>query len=191
VWGVACGGKTTDEAGTGDGAGSCVQLDGTRRDDGTVIDCTCDTGAKGTATCHGGQWSACGCDGSSQAGTGGSAQPPATCGNGVVEYGELCDQMDLQGETCASVTMYSLSTGTLRCTPDCRFDTSACLSGAGGSGVGGTLGMMGMGGTLGTGARTSTGGTAGRPIVDSSVPDDSGTQPIDGASITSSDASLD
>jgi hypothetical protein len=45
-------------------------------------------------------------------------------GNGVREAAEICDETDLAGSTCASL---SLGAGTLRCASDCStFDLSGC-----------------------------------------------------------------
>jgi hypothetical protein len=48
---------------------------------------------------------------------------PDTCGNGVLDDGELCDEDDLDGQTCVSRGFVS---GTLGCTTVCTFDTSGC-----------------------------------------------------------------
>lgn len=51
------------------------------------------------------------------------------CGNGVVDPGEQCDGMDLQGFDCASL---GLGGGVLACDPVmCVFDTSMCMPGGG------------------------------------------------------------
>lgn len=50
--------------------------------------------------------------------------PPAVCGDGIVGGTEHCDGGDLAGQTCASV---GFDGGTLGCSLDCTFDTSACL----------------------------------------------------------------
>jgi hypothetical protein len=50
-----------------------------------------------------------------------------SCGNGVVDNGELCDGVDLNGETCSSATMGALPNGTLRCSAGCLLDTSLCF----------------------------------------------------------------
>jgi hypothetical protein len=60
------------------------------------------------------------------------------CGNGIVEYEELCDGDQLKGESCASASLYSLNGGVLRCTVDCTLDLSGCTdSGELGSAAGG------------------------------------------------------
>ncbi len=59
-----------------------------------------------------GAWGPCG--------TGG-----AVCGDDVAEGFEVCDGIDLQGETCVS---QGFSGGELACLPDCTgFDTSGCF----------------------------------------------------------------
>lgn len=52
------------------------------------------------------------------------------CGNGVVDEGpdphwgqELCDQNDLDGQTCVSL---GYTGGTLACLPECEFDPTGC-----------------------------------------------------------------
>ena len=50
--------------------------------------------------------------------------PSAVCGNNVTESGEVCDQNNVDGQTCAS---QGFSGGILRCNADCQsFDTSGC-----------------------------------------------------------------
>ncbi len=46
------------------------------------------------------------------------------CGNGNIDGPELCDGENLNGLTCAD--MEGFAGGTLRCGPDCRFDTDLC-----------------------------------------------------------------
>jgi hypothetical protein len=51
----------------------------------------------------------------------------ATCGNGIIDEGEECDGADLDDNDCEVAYGGSEGcTGTLGCTPDCRFDGSAC-----------------------------------------------------------------
>jgi hypothetical protein len=53
------------------------------------------------------------------------------CGNGVIDAGEQCDGVDLQGFDCQSL---GLNSGTLACDPMmCTFDTSMCSSSTGGT----------------------------------------------------------
>jgi len=47
-----------------------------------------------------------------------------TCGNGLREGTEQCDGSDLGGETCIS---RGFTSGTLKCTAGCMFDTSSCI----------------------------------------------------------------
>jgi cysteine-rich repeat protein len=50
---------------------------------------------------------------------------PAGCGDGVADPGELCDGVDLGGESCAS---QGFASGTLRCDSSCSsFDTTECV----------------------------------------------------------------
>lgn len=53
----------------------------------------------------------------------GCSEPPATCGNGVRDPGEVCDGSDLGGHSCAS---QGLVGGTLGCAANCQLDTRAC-----------------------------------------------------------------
>ncbi len=57
----------------------------------------------------------------------GSGTPAAQCGNNIREGSEVCDGTDLTGQTCAS-QVGSGSTGTLRCTSSCSFNTSSCTA---------------------------------------------------------------
>lgn len=52
-------------------------------------------------------------------------QPPPECGDGAVDPGEECDGNDLGGKTCGD---YGHVGGTLKCNPDCSYDTSDCNS---------------------------------------------------------------
>ncbi|MDX6587509.1 MAG: large repetitive protein [Solirubrobacterales bacterium] len=47
------------------------------------------------------------------------------CGNGVIDTGEQCDGLDLNGATCVS---QGFTGGTLACDGNCQFDTSACTA---------------------------------------------------------------
>jgi len=68
----------------------------------------------------------------------GSDEPASatTCGNNVAEEGELCDGADLKANACNTVVSPT-SSGILRCSPTCIFDTAACVGGGAG-GQGGT-----------------------------------------------------
>ncbi|MCX4241954.1 hypothetical protein [Paraliomyxa miuraensis] len=58
--------------------------------------------------------------------------PMGNCGNGVIDPGEQCDGLDLQGFDCASL---GLGGGVLACDPMmCTFDTSMCMPAGGTSG---------------------------------------------------------
>jgi hypothetical protein len=70
--------------------------------------------ASGTLACTAG----CGFDVSGCAGP-----PPNTCGDGVVDVGEDCDQANLNGETCATQGLFGDG---LACGVGCVFDTSGC-----------------------------------------------------------------
>ena len=56
------------------------------------------------------------------------------CGNGHRDPGEECDGTDLGGASCSDADP-RFTGGTLRCTNDCRFDTSGCRSPNCGDGV--------------------------------------------------------
>jgi hypothetical protein len=101
----------------------------------------------------------------------------AFCGNGVIDPGESCDNFDLGGQTCASVTFGSLPNGFLLCSPFCTFDITFCTAGDGGvggfgGGFGGAGGFGGFGGTFdggvggfgGFGGFGGAGGSAGGAI---------------------------
>lgn len=115
--------------------------------------CQCDDGRTGAKTCDGATltWGACECADPAPAGAGGGTTTTAQCGNGIIEGTEMCDGTNLNGETCASATMGTMSTGTLRCS-SCMFDTTGCT----GAGAGGAAGG---GGTTGGGGMTGGGGT--------------------------------
>lgn len=50
------------------------------------------------------------------------------CGNNTIDAGELCDGTKLNGKTCAT-QVGGGSTGTLKCSADCKnFDTSSCTA---------------------------------------------------------------
>lgn len=52
---------------------------------------------------------------------------PPTCGNGLIEGGERCDGAALNGWSCRT---FGFSGGTLACTTQCQFSTSACTGNA-------------------------------------------------------------
>ncbi|MBI5510924.1 MAG: hypothetical protein HY903_19355 [Deltaproteobacteria bacterium] len=54
-------------------------------------------------------------------------QPTVTCGNGAIDTGEDCDGAELGGVTCLN---RGYTSGTLKCTTVCTFDTSACANSA-------------------------------------------------------------
>ncbi|WP_106394954.1 hypothetical protein [Enhygromyxa salina] len=53
----------------------------------------------------------------------GCMQAP-TCGNGMLDPGEPCDGVNLNGETCQSL---GYDGGVLACTPGCQINTDGCL----------------------------------------------------------------
>jgi hypothetical protein len=56
------------------------------------------------------------------------------CGNGFIEGSEQCDNLNLGGETCASLGHGS---GTLSCDSFCQFDVNMCTNQPGTGGYGG------------------------------------------------------
>ena len=90
-----------------------------------------------------------------------------TCGDGVIQYPEVCDGNDFGGGTCASLTLNSVPNGKLRCSSKCTLDVRGCfgssMSGMGGAGGGaGGSGLPGAGGSFGQpGAGGSTTGAGG------------------------------
>jgi hypothetical protein len=124
-------------------------------------------GANGDAGAGGGA----GTGGAATVGSGGRS-PGSTCGNGRLDSGEMCDGRDFGTETCATATMGFRGLGTLRCTPSCVIDVSACSSSSGAGGAAGACGLpgagaafgcggfagAGKGGTFGSGATTGAGG---------------------------------
>lgn len=77
-----------------------------------------------------------------------------SCGNGIVDNGEVCDGANTNGVTCASFTMGAFPNGPLFCSKDCNFfDASFCF----GNGFDGGTGGIGTGG-FGTGGFGIDGG---------------------------------
>ncbi len=68
------------------------------------------------------------------AGCGDDSAVSSQCGNGVAEDGEQCDGQDLRGYQCWSISAGFDYTPALRCTADCRFDTSQCQASECGNG---------------------------------------------------------
>jgi hypothetical protein len=60
------------------------------------------------------------------AGAGWAGAPGITwwCGNGVIDPGEVCELMDLNGATCSSLGF--LGGGLLTCSKYCNYDVSQC-----------------------------------------------------------------
>jgi hypothetical protein len=53
-------------------------------------------------------------------------QSVAVCGDGSAEDAEVCDGLDLRGQTCQG--LLGRASGTLRCTTACNFDASNCVT---------------------------------------------------------------
>jgi sulfatase modifying factor 1 len=56
--------------------------------------------------------------------TTGDVPEPPPCGNGLIDPGEQCDGLDLQGATCESLGHVP---GTLLCTAECVLDEASCI----------------------------------------------------------------
>ncbi|MCA9557168.1 MAG: hypothetical protein KC583_01280 [Myxococcales bacterium] len=68
-----------------------------------------------------------GCARLDTSGCSGAPPPPAGCGNGTIDEGEVCDGQNLGNASCDTL---GLDPGTLRCAADCRrFDPSGCGGG--------------------------------------------------------------
>lgn len=82
--------------------------------------------------------------------------PAASCGNGVIEAGEVCDGLNLGGRTCATE---GFTAGTLACSATCRaFVTTSCTGGPVTTTYYGVAAEDGY--ILESGETTSAGGTA-------------------------------
>jgi hypothetical protein len=55
------------------------------------------------------------------------------CGDSVIDVGEDCDTLNVNGKTCAT---QGFTSGTLSCTASCAFNTSSCVMSSGGGGGG-------------------------------------------------------
>jgi len=96
---------------------------------------------------------ACGAEDDSDRSSDSAKRPPGTrtCGNGRIDTGEQCDGRNLNGQTCATVTMGAKPRGSLSCSKSCTFNTKRC-TGSGAGGTGGSGGAAGSGGaSAGTG----------------------------------------
>ncbi|OGZ27290.1 MAG: hypothetical protein A2365_01080, partial [Candidatus Nealsonbacteria bacterium RIFOXYB1_FULL_40_15] len=63
--------------------------------------------------------------------TGGSSSPGPTCGDSIIQEGEVCDKANLNSNTCQSL---GYSGGILKCSSSCKYDTSFCSGGTAGGG---------------------------------------------------------
>ena len=111
---------------------------------------------KGVAMCNGGTWGQCYCmapQAPSTPSTAGTTGATTTCGDGVVQANEMCEQGKVpSGMTCESL-MGKGATGLVMC-KQCMIDTTMCAAptttGGGGSGAmvtGGSGAMVGAGGS--------------------------------------------
>ncbi|HRV18850.1 MAG TPA: hypothetical protein P5317_12675, partial [Myxococcota bacterium] len=94
------------------------EIDGDEQCDGTNLNSqSCETQGfdGGTLSCT----AACQFD------TTGCTKIESDCGNGVIEAGEQCEGANLNGQNCKR---QGFDEGTLSCTVDCQFDTSACIT---------------------------------------------------------------
>lgn len=48
------------------------------------------------------------------------------CGNGIINSGEECDGLNLNGESCSSVTSGRMTVGNLKCSAYCLIDATGC-----------------------------------------------------------------
>ncbi len=62
-----------------------------------------------------------------------TATVPSACGNGIAEWDEQCDGVDLNGQTCVGL---GYTGGTLSCSASCTFYVADCITGGGGGGGG-------------------------------------------------------
>lgn len=104
-------GGTTTGPGTGGRGGSMQSTGG----DATGGDATGGDATGGSAT--GGDATGAGAPG----GSGGDPGPD--CGNGVIDVGEQCDGVELNGQTCAN---FFHAAGEVVCNTNCMFDSSDC-----------------------------------------------------------------
>jgi hypothetical protein len=109
-------------------------------------------GTGGGGQCPAGPcWEKCTCEGGTPDAC--LQQCNTTCGNGILDTGELCDGANLNNNTCATATGNTMPNGSLSCSSTCALVTSGCSGGnTGGIGGGGGLGGGGgMGGSFGGG----------------------------------------
>jgi hypothetical protein len=142
---VGVGGATTYTCAACQNTCGNGMVDANENCDGASIPSTCSAqtaGAEpnGALACTGCQYDTAPCgscgDGSVQTpgetceiGVGGAtanscAACQTTCGNGMVDANENCDDSDLNGATCSSIAPFD--SGTLGCSATCSFDTSGC-----------------------------------------------------------------
>ncbi|HEX7668051.1 MAG TPA: hypothetical protein VF395_00625 [Polyangiaceae bacterium] len=92
--------------------------------------------------------------------------PQGRCGNGILEGSESCDMSNLGGQTCATISM-GRSSGFLRCTTGCTFDTSSCVAQPGPPPFGAGGAPYGSGGFSNGGGGRASGGY---PTTDAARP---------------------
>ena len=99
------------------------KIDGSEKCDGTLLnDQTCESivgiGSKGNVSCLSN------CTGFDIS----KCTAPATCGNGIIETGEVCDGVRLNDQTCETIVGHG-SKGTLQCNSTCTgYITDKCSS---------------------------------------------------------------
>jgi len=131
-----CTGKVCGNDGCGGSCGTCTT--GTCNSTGSCVAGSCNPGVCGVAgamcgvvangTC--GTMNCGNCSGGYNC-VGGSCvqQLGYTCGNNILEQGEVCDGTSMSGYTCSSVAAGFVS-GTLSCSSDCRrYITTSCVAG--------------------------------------------------------------
>ena len=72
-------------------------------------------------------WGDLACLSSCNLDTSGCHNNPPVCGNDVIENQEICDGVDLGGETCVSLGM-GFTGGVLACNSGCMFNTTGCIT---------------------------------------------------------------
>ncbi|WP_146155571.1 hypothetical protein [Enhygromyxa salina] len=119
----------TDGSGTATDTGAPADLPAETEETGSADGETGETGETGDGDSG---------DGDGDPGETGTDTGAGVCGDGVVDIGEQCDGLDLNGFTCEDL---GYATGQLGCDPvTCTYDAAACMTDMDGGGSGGTTG---------------------------------------------------